>query len=125
MRTLAVCALVLGLAAPAVVAETPMVKLRIEIKTLSGKPIDRAAVVVRFAEGRDVMKAMRKHITTWETRSNQEGVVKIPEIPQGKIRIQVIAKGYQTFGQIYDIHEPEKTVEIKLNPPQPQYSSHE
>jgi hypothetical protein len=125
MRVLAVCALALGLAAPAVVAETPMVKLRIEIKTLSGKPIDRAAVVVRFAEGRDVMKAMRKHITTWETRTNQEGVARIPEIPQGKIRIQVIAKGYQTFGELYEIRVPEKTVEIRLNPPQPQYSSHE
>ncbi len=125
MRIVAVCALALGLAAPAVVAETPMAKLRIEIKTLSGKPIDRASVIVRFAEGRDVMKAMRKHITTWETRTNQEGVARIPEIPQGKIRIQVIAKGYQTFGELYEIRVPEKTVEIRLNPPQPQYSSHE
>jgi len=36
----------------------------------------------------------------------------------------VIAKGYQTFGQIFDITEPEKTVPITLNPPQQQYSAH-
>jgi hypothetical protein len=38
--------------------------------------------------------------------------------------IQVIAKGYQTHGDTYEIAEPEKTIEIKLNPPQPQYSVH-
>ncbi len=46
----------------------------------------------------------------------------IPAIPQGKILIQVIAKNYQTFGQTFDIKEDEKRVEIKLNPPQQQYS---
>lgn len=117
--------MLLGLAAPAAMADPPMVKLRIEVKTLSGRPIDRANVIVRFAEGRDVTKFLKKHITNWETTTNQDGVVKIPELPQGKIRIQVIAKGYQTFGQIFEIHEAEKTVEIKLNPPQPQYSAHE
>jgi hypothetical protein len=117
--------MVLGLAASAAMADPPMLKLRVEVKTLSGKPIDRASVIVRFAEGRDVTKFLKKHVTNWETRTNQDGVVKIPEIPQGKIRIQVIAKGYQTFGQIYDIHDAEKTVEIKLNPPQPQFSAHE
>jgi Carboxypeptidase regulatory-like domain len=125
MRTLAICAMVLGLAASAAMADPPMVKLRIEVKTLGGKPIDRASVIVRFAEGRDVMKLLKKHITNWETATNQAGVVKIPEVPQGKIRIQVIAKGYQTFGQIFEVRETEKTIEIKLNPPQPQFSAHD
>jgi hypothetical protein len=39
--------------------------------------------------------------------------------------IQIIASGYQTFGQTFDINEAEKTVEIKLNAPQKQYSAHE
>ena len=54
-----------------------------------------------------------------------KGEAKVPEIPQGEIRIQVIAKGFQTFGQIFDVTEEEKTIEIKLNPPQQQYSSHQ
>jgi hypothetical protein len=41
------------------------------------------------------------------------------------IMIQIIASGYQTFGQTFDINEAEKTVEIKLNAPQKQYSAHE
>jgi hypothetical protein len=102
-----------------------MTKIRIEVKNLHDKPIDRAAVIVRFVEGRSVVKLGKKVMTSWEVRTNQEGVAKIPSIPQGKIRIQVIAKGYQTFGQVFEIEEPEKTVEIKLNPPQAQYSVHQ
>jgi hypothetical protein len=38
--------------------------------------------------------------------------------------VQIIAKEYQTFGQNFDVDEEEKTIDIKLNPPQPQYSAH-
>src|SRR4051812_38188596 len=102
----------------------PMTRLNVVVKTQSGKPIDRAAVVVRFVEGHSVVKLGKAVRTTFEMRTNQEGEVKIPNIPQGKIRIQVIAKGYQTFGEIFDITDDEKTVEIALNPPQQQYSAH-
>ena len=57
-------------------------------------------------------------------RTGQEGTVKIPTIPQGQILIQIIAKNYQTFGQTFDIADAEKTIDIKLNPPQSQYSAH-
>jgi hypothetical protein len=48
--------------------------------------------------------------------------VTIPPIPQGDILIQVIAKNYQTFGDTFSVDEAEKTITIKLNPPQAQYS---
>jgi hypothetical protein len=57
-------------------------------------------------------------------RSSQEGIARIPELPKGKILIQVIAKNYQTFGQSFDVTEDERTIEIKLNAPQEQYSAH-
>jgi hypothetical protein len=82
-------------------------------------------VVLRFIEGHSVIKLGKHIVTSWEMRTNQEGVAKIPTIPQGKIRIQVIAKGYQTFGQTFDVTEEEKTIEVKLNPPQAQYSAHQ
>ena len=91
----------------------------------SDRPIDRASVIVRFVQGRDYLKLGKKIRTTYELRTNQEGEASIPEIPQGKILIQIIAHGYQTFGQTFDINEPERTVDIKLNPPQKQYSAHE
>jgi hypothetical protein len=102
-----------------------MTRLAVVVKSQSGKPVDRASVIVRFIEGRSVVKLGKSIRTTYEMKTNQDGEVKIPEIPQGKIRVQIIAKGFQTYGQIHEIEEPEKTLEIKLNPPQQQYSSHQ
>ena len=110
--------------APACFADSPMTKLKIDVRTLSDKPVDRASVIVQFVEGRSIIKLGKKIHTRWEVRSNQEGIAKIPAIPQGKIRVQVIAKGFQTFGKVFDVDEEEKTLQIKLNPPQPQYSAH-
>lgn len=114
----------LVLAFPILADDVPMTRLRVDVQTKSGKPIDRASVIVKFVEGRSAVKLGKKIIKNWEIRTNQEGIAKLPAIPQGKVKIQVIAKGYQTFGDVFEIDEEEKTVEIKLNPPQNQYSSH-
>ncbi len=106
-------------------AETPMTRLRVEVKNLNDKPVERASVVVRFVQGRSIVKFGKNVMTRWEMRTNQEGVAKVPSLPQGKILIQVIAKGYQTFGKTFDVTEEEKTIEVKLNPPQPPYSAHQ
>jgi hypothetical protein len=100
-------------------------QLKVEVKTLGDKPIERASVIVDFVEGRSIVKLGKKNMTHWEIRTNQEGVAKLPKLPQGKIRVQVIAKSYQTFGQMYELDAPEKTLVIKLNPPQQQYSAHQ
>jgi hypothetical protein len=100
-------------------------KLQVRVTNLEGKPIDRASVVVKFVKGRSAIKLGKKVYTHWETRTNQEGLAKVPELPQGEILIQVIAKGYQTYGNTFDVKEDEKTVDVKLNPPQPQYSAHQ
>ena len=122
LRSAAVLTVLMSVSA--CVAATPMTKLKIEVRSLTDKPVDRAAVIVQFVEGRSVLKLGKKIQTHWEVRTNQEGMAKIPAIPQGKIRVQVIARGHQTFGQVFDVDEEEKTLQIKLNPPQPQYSAH-
>ena len=123
LRTLMVSAVLLAsLAASALAA--PMTKINIVLKDQAGKPVDHASVVVRFVQVHSVVKLGKAIRTTFELRSNQEGEARIPSIPQGKIRVQVIAKGYQTFGQIFDVTEEEKTLDITLNPPQQQYTAH-
>jgi hypothetical protein len=106
-------------------ADDPMTKLKVEVRTLGDKPVDRAAVIVKFVEGRSVVKLGKKVMTHWEVRTNQDGVAKVPALPEGKVRIQVNAKNYQTFGDVFDVSGEEKTIVIKLNPPQQQYSAHE
>jgi len=106
-------------------ADDTMTKLRVEVRTQADKPIDRAAVIVNFVEGRSVVKLGKKITTHWELRTNQEGVARVPAIPEGKVRIQISAKSYQTFGQVFDVDGQEKTIVIRLNPPQQQYSAHQ
>ena len=98
-------------------------KLKIVVTNESGKPIDRANVVVKFAGGRSIAKLGRKVRTAWEVHTTQEAEAEVPEIPKGKILIQIIAKNFQTFGQTYDVDEDEKTIEIALKPPQQQYTN--
>jgi hypothetical protein len=105
-------------------AAAPMTKINIVVKTQGGKPVDRASVVVRFIQGHSVVKLGKAIRTTYELRTNQDGEASIPSIPQGKILVQIIAKGFQTFGQTFEISEEEKTLPITLNPPQQQYSAH-
>ena len=115
----------LFVAALPVLADTPMTRLKVEVLTHGGRPVDRASVIVDFDEGRSVIKLGKKIVKHWEVRTNQEGVAKVPALPQGTMRIQVIAKGYQTFGQTVEVKEDEKTITVKLNPPQPQHSEHQ
>jgi hypothetical protein len=100
-----------------------MTKLQIAVTNESGKPVDRASIVVKFVQGRSKVK-FTKIRKEWDLKTSQEGIAKIPAIPQGKILIQVIAEHYQTFGATFDVDEAEKTIEIKLKPPQAQYSAH-
>jgi hypothetical protein len=105
-------------------AAPPTTVLSIKVLTPAGKPLERASVIVKFVSGSTPLK-LKKFRTQWETKTDQEGVARIPSIPQGKVQIQIIATNYQTFGQLFDVDQDEKTIEIKLNPPQSQYSAHE
>jgi hypothetical protein len=101
-----------------------LTKLKVVVTNGAGKPVERADVVVKFAGARSLAKLGRKARTSWEMRTTQEGTAEIPEVPKGKILIQIIAKNYQTFGQTYDVGEDERTIEIQLNAPQGQYTAH-
>ena len=96
--------------------------LHIHVVNDAGKPVGNAEVIIKFLEARSVLKPIKRK-ESWELRTTQEGMASPPGIPLGKILIQINAKNYQTFGQVYDIADAEKTVEIQLNPPQAQYSA--
>jgi hypothetical protein len=99
-------------------------RLAIRVVNQFDKPVGNASVIVKFKHGFNPVK-MKKIRTSWELRTSQEGMAKIPSIPKGEVLIQVIAKNYQTFGDTFDVNEDERTIDIKLNPPQAQYSAHE
>ncbi len=98
-------------------------KLAIHVVNQFDKPVSNASVIVRFKHGLNPIK-MSKIRTSWELRTSQEGMARVPSIPKGQVQVQIIAKNYQTFGDTFTVTEDERTLEIKLNPPQEQYSAH-
>ena len=71
------------------------------VKTQGGHPVDRAEVIVRWHANAKHPRARygRAVSTTYEVRTNQEGEVSVPPMPQGSILVQVNAKGYPDFRQ--------------------------
>ena len=121
MRTLWVMLLCLC-SLPVFAVDTNVTQLTVQVNAaVTGKPIERASVVVRFKHGLNPIK-MKKLLTSWETKTSQEGTVAIPDIQMGEVQIQVIASNFQTFGGVFTLNQPEQTITIKLNPPQAQYS---
>jgi hypothetical protein len=126
MRTRILLVAVLGVFAAMASAlhAAEQTKISVIVKSQAGRPIDRASVIIRCID-RKLAKLGKHDCPAYELRTNEEGKAVMPPIPQGKIRIQVIAKGFQTFGKDYEINEGEKTVEVTVNPPQQQYSAHQ
>src|ERR1051325_10752480 len=87
--------LLLALVLPAsMVMADDLTRLQIHVTNARGKPVDRASVIVRFVNGRSLRgPGLKKTRLTWELRSCQEGMAKIPGIPKGKILIQIIPLG--------------------------------
>jgi len=90
------------------------------VRDENGKPIRNAAVVIHPVS--DKGKQERGGI---ELKTDPDGKADYEGIPYGKMRIQVLASGFQTFGNDYDIAQPSIDITIKLKRPASQYSIYE
>jgi hypothetical protein len=87
------------------------------VKDYNGKPIRNASVVLHPVEKNGKQSRGGLQVKTDpEGRANYEGV------PYGKLRIQVLAQGFQTFGEDYEISQPIMEITIKMKRPSEQYS---
>ena len=89
-------------------------KLRIVV-TGNDKPVSNASVYVKYNEAGGLFH--REKMAEMSFKTNLDGSVKVPEIPRGKILIQVIAKGWHTYGKWYEIETESETIQVKLEPP--------
>ena len=88
-------------------------------KATNGKRIENAAVVFH------PMKS-GKNEGNLELKTNEEGKASIDVIPIGDtVRLQVIASGFQTFGDDYEITTDSKDIDVKMKRPARQYSIYE
>jgi hypothetical protein len=99
----------------------PMSDLKfVVVRDYNGKPVRNAAVVLH-----PVNKKGKQSRGGLELKTNGEGRTNIDGIPYGPLRIQVLAPGYQTFGEDYQIDRPELEITVKLKRPGEQYSVYE
>jgi hypothetical protein len=111
-------------AATLLVADPQKSTIKVEVKNQFDKPVENASVILDFLGSHQIAKLGKRKATHWEVHTNQQGVATFPPVPYGTVQLQVITRKYQTFGEKYEVNSDEKKFDIKLNPPQSQYSAH-
>jgi hypothetical protein len=89
------------------------------VKGFNKKPIVNAAVIFHpvDADGKDE--------GFLEMKTDPDGKAKIDVIPTGSsVRVQVIATGYATYAEDYQINEPNREIAISMQRPREQVSTY-
>src|SRR5579863_9813400 len=99
--------------------KAPPATAKLEVTVLrdtDAKPIENAAVIFHpVIHGKDE--------GNMELKSNEDGKAVIDVLPIGDtVRLQVIAKGFQTYGQDYKVDKDEMAIEVRMKRPGEQYS---
>jgi hypothetical protein len=96
--------------------KSPPPTARIEVtvvRDVNGKPIEHAAVIFHVVEEKGNM----------ELKTNEDGKAIIDVLPIGDtVKLQIIASGFQTFGDDFKIEKEQVSIAIRMKRPGEQYS---
>jgi hypothetical protein len=87
------------------------------VREAGGKPVKNAEVVLHLVD-----KSGKQKDEGLELKTHDDGKAETGGIPYGKVRIQVIARGFRTFGEDYEVNQPQLEITIKLQKPKDQFS---
>jgi len=87
------------------------------LKDDNGKPVRNAAVVLHPVNAKG-----KQGRGGFELKTDSDGKTHFESVPYGKLRVQVLAPGFQTYGEDFDIGEAEREITVRLKRPQKQYS---
>ncbi len=90
------------------------------IKDDNGKPVRNAAVVLH-----PVDKHGKQKKSGFELKTDPDGRTHFDGVPYGTWQVQVIAPGFQTFGNDFAVGQPTQEITVRLKRPQGQYSIYE
>lgn len=90
------------------------------LKDDTGKPVRNAAVILHSLEA-----SGKQSRGGFELKTDNDGKTHFDGVPYGALRVQVIARGFQTYGEDVNIAQAEQEVTIRLKRPQEQYSIYE
>jgi len=87
------------------------------VRDANGKPVKNAEVVLHLIDnhGKQKQEGM-------ELKTHEDGKAEATGIPYGKVRVQVIAPGFKTYGQDFSIDQPNLEITIKMQKPAEQFS---
>lgn len=88
---------------------TPRKTFGVQIEVTSS---DQAAKV----EGAKVILASEEGGVRFnkERRTTKDGIANFSQVPEGKLKIQVIAKEFDTFGEIFNLTQDNQTIRITV-----------
>jgi len=87
------------------------------VRDENGKPVRNAAVIMH-----PVNPKGKQERGGLELKTSAEGKADFDGVPYGMLRVQVLAQGFQTYGEDFDIEKATTEITIKLKRPQGQYS---
>ena len=90
------------------------------LRDYNGKPVRNASVVMH-----PVQKNGKQAKGGLQIKTDADGKASFDGAPYGKLRVQVLAQGFQTFGADYDIDKPTVEITVKMKRPAGQYSIYE
>lgn len=81
-------------------------KLQIEVVDDSNEKVDGGLVELTSRE--DGLRFSKKE------RTNKDGIARFSQVPQGALRIQMVVRQFDTFGQDYNLTDDNQTIRITL-----------
>jgi hypothetical protein len=87
------------------------------LRDYNGKPVQNASVILH-----PVGKSGKQARGGYQLKTDADGKTNFDGVPYGKLRVQVLAHGFQTYGEDYNIEQPTTAITIKLKRPRGQYS---
>ena len=121
MRRAIWVAILAALVVIAVLAQDESASLKfLVIRDYNGKPVRNASVVMHPVE-----KNGKQARGGLQLKTDPDGKASFDGVPYGKLRVQVLAQGFQTFGDDYDVSKPEMEITIRMKRPSGQYSIYE
>jgi hypothetical protein len=90
------------------------------VKDDNNKPVRNASVILH-----PVNKNGTQGKGGFQLKTDNEGNTATEGIPYGPLRVQVLAPGFQTFGDDYQVNQPTMDIQIRLKRPGEQFSTYD
>ena len=98
--------------------EEPLATLNfVVIRDENGEPVRNAAVVLHPVDEDGTQSR-----GGLELKTNPDGKTSYDGVPYGTLRVQVLARGFQTYGEDFQINQPSQDITIKLKRPTKQFT---